>query len=39
VAATLVAPRTAAQLRGVLLAEDLTLPTEIADVLDEVSRP
>jgi aryl-alcohol dehydrogenase-like predicted oxidoreductase len=37
VSAALTAPRTAAQLRGVLTAEDLTLPVEIRDVLDEVS--
>jgi aryl-alcohol dehydrogenase-like predicted oxidoreductase len=39
VAAALVGARTAAQLRGVLLVEDVQLPTEIVRALDEVSAP
>ena len=39
VAAALVGARTAAQLRGVLEAESLDLPTEIRQALDEVSEP
>ncbi len=31
--------RTAAQLRGSLQVDDLVLPQEIRDVLDEVSEP
>ncbi|RJL36042.1 aldo/keto reductase [Bailinhaonella thermotolerans] len=37
VAAAIVGARTAAQLRGVLQAEDLTLPREIREALDDVS--
>ncbi len=39
VVAPIVGARTAAQLRGSLQVEDLVLPTEIRDVLDEVSEP
>lgn len=39
VAAALVGARTAAQLRGVLLVEDVALPAEIVTALDEVSDP
>jgi aryl-alcohol dehydrogenase-like predicted oxidoreductase len=39
VVAPIVGARTAAQLRGSLQAEDITLPDEIRAVLDEVSRP
>lgn len=39
VVAPIVGARTAAQLRGVLSSEDLTLPEEIRDALDEVSAP
>lgn len=39
VVAPVVGARTAIQLRGVLSADELTLPDEIADVLDEVSAP
>lgn len=39
VAAPIVGARTAAQLRGVLAADDITLPAEIRQVLDEVSEP
>lgn len=37
--AAVVGPRTAAQLQAALAAEDLTLPEEIEQALDEVSRP
>ena len=37
VASTLVGARTAAQLRGVLAADEVTLPEEIVRALDEVS--
>ena len=39
VAAAIVGARTAAQLRGSLQAEAITLPEEIRSALDEVSRP
>lgn len=39
VTAAIVGARTAAQLRGALLAEDMFLPLEIVDALDEVSAP
>ena len=39
VVAPIVGARTAAQLRGSLPAEDITLPDEIRTALDEVSRP
>ena len=39
VTAPVVGARTAAQLRGVLAAEDLTLPAEIRSALDEISVP
>lgn len=39
VAAALIGPRTAAQLRGCLRALSCELPTEIAGALDEVTRP
>ncbi len=39
VSAAIVGARTAAQLRGILLAEDLELPTEIRSALDDVSAP
>ena len=39
VVAPIVGARTAAQLRGSLQVEDLMLPQEIRDVLDEVSEP
>ncbi len=39
VGAAIVGARTAAQLRGVLAAEELTLPDEIRTALDEVSAP
>ena len=39
VVAPIVGARTAAQLRGSLQAEDITLPDEIRTALDEVSRP
>jgi len=39
VVAPIVGARTAGQLRGVLLSEDLTLPNEIVDALDDVSAP
>jgi aryl-alcohol dehydrogenase-like predicted oxidoreductase len=39
VTAPVVGARTAAQLRGVLAAEDLTLPAEIRTALDEISVP
>ncbi len=39
VVAPVVGARTAGQLRGALLCEDLTLPTEIVDALDDVSAP
>jgi len=39
VAAPIVGARTAAQLRGTLQAESVTLPAEIRAALDEVSRP
>lgn len=38
IASRLVAPRTVAQLEEILTAEDASVPTEIVDVLDEVSR-
>jgi aryl-alcohol dehydrogenase-like predicted oxidoreductase len=39
VAAPLVGARSAAQLAGLLTVEDVTLPDEIADALDDVSAP
>jgi aryl-alcohol dehydrogenase-like predicted oxidoreductase len=39
VASALVGARTAAQLRGSLMSEDVELPTEIRSALDEVSAP
>jgi aryl-alcohol dehydrogenase-like predicted oxidoreductase len=39
VAAAVVGARTAAQLRGSLTSEDLDLPAEIREALDDVSRP
>jgi aryl-alcohol dehydrogenase-like predicted oxidoreductase len=39
VSAALLGARTAAQLSGLLTAEDVTLPDEIADALDDVSAP
>jgi aryl-alcohol dehydrogenase-like predicted oxidoreductase len=39
VSAALVGARTAAQLRGSLTVEDVTLPEEIVDALDDVSAP
>jgi len=39
VVAPIVGARTAAQLRGSLQADDITLPDEIRSALDEVSRP
>jgi len=39
VTAPIVGARTAAQLRGSLAVEDVTLPDEIADALDDVSAP
>jgi aryl-alcohol dehydrogenase-like predicted oxidoreductase len=39
VVAPIVGARTAAQLRGSLQAESITLPDEIRSALDEVSRP
>jgi aryl-alcohol dehydrogenase-like predicted oxidoreductase len=39
VSAAVVGARTAAQLRGSLTAEHVTLPAEIRDVLDEISAP
>lgn len=39
VTAAIVGARTAAQLRGALKAEDMFLPLEIVDALDEVSAP
>jgi aryl-alcohol dehydrogenase-like predicted oxidoreductase len=39
VAAALVGPRTPAQLRGLLSADDLELPDEIVTALDDVSAP
>lgn len=39
VTAPIVGARTAAQLRGSLSAEDVELPTEISEALDEVSAP
>jgi len=39
VASALVGARNAAQLRGVLMADEVTLPVEIASALDEVSAP
>lgn len=39
VTAAIVGARTAAQLRGALRAEDMFLPLEIVDALDEVSAP
>ncbi|MCU0264555.1 MAG: aldo/keto reductase [Actinomycetia bacterium] len=39
VVAPIVGARTAAQLRGILAADDITLPAEIRQVLDEVSEP
>jgi aryl-alcohol dehydrogenase-like predicted oxidoreductase len=39
VVAPIVGARTAGQLRGALLSEELTLPTEIVDALDDVSAP
>ena len=39
VVAPIVGARTAAQLRGALTVEDLTLPDEIVTALDEVSAP
>lgn len=39
VTAPIVGARTAAQLRGALAAEELTLPAEIVDALDDVSAP
>lgn len=39
VTAPIVGARTAGQLLGILESEDLTLPAEIADALEDVSRP
>ncbi len=39
VAAPIVGARTAAQLAGSLTVEDVTLPEEIMDALDDVSAP
>jgi len=39
VSSAITGARNAAQLRGILKAEELALPTEILDVLDEVSAP
>ena len=39
VVAPIVGARTAAQLRGALTVEELTLPEEIVAALDEVSAP
>jgi aryl-alcohol dehydrogenase-like predicted oxidoreductase len=39
VAAPIVGARTAAQLKESLAAEDVTLPDEIVDALDDVSAP
>lgn len=39
VSSVITGARNAAQLRGILKAEELILPTEILDVLDEVSAP
>jgi len=39
VVAPIVGARTAAQLRGALTAEEVTLPTEIREALDDVSAP
>ena len=39
VTAPIVGARTAAQLTGLLAVEDVTLPDEIADALDDVSAP
>jgi len=39
VAAAIVGARTLAQLKGTLLAEDLELPIEIREALDDVSSP
>jgi aryl-alcohol dehydrogenase-like predicted oxidoreductase len=39
VAAPIVGARTAAQLTGALTVEDVTLPEEIVDALDDVSAP
>ena len=39
VVAPIVGARTAAQLRGILAAEDLTLPREIRSALDDISMP
>ena len=39
VVAPIVGARTAAQLAGSLTVEDVTLPDEIADALDDVSAP
>src|SRR5699024_2503372 len=39
IAAPVVGARTAAQLRGVLAADDLVLPAEIRAALDDVSAP
>jgi aryl-alcohol dehydrogenase-like predicted oxidoreductase len=39
VSAAILGARTAAQLRGGLRSDELTLPPEIVDVLDEISAP
>lgn len=39
VSSAIVGARTAAQLRGSLAAEEIELPTEIVEALDEVSAP
>jgi aryl-alcohol dehydrogenase-like predicted oxidoreductase len=39
VVAPIVGARTAAQLRGILAAEELTLPREIRSALDDISEP
>ena len=39
VASAVVGPRSASQLRGILAAEDVELPYEIAEVLEEISAP
>jgi aryl-alcohol dehydrogenase-like predicted oxidoreductase len=39
VVAPIIGARTAGQLRGALLSEELTLPNEIVDALDDVSAP
>jgi len=38
VTSSIVGARTAAQLRGILTAEDVTLPAPVREALDDISR-